>query len=76
MSKDQIRRIIKRYVPQPALVETALKGVQFFHVTEPVPCMPVSSMILQSSLFSVAPRRLFWMDATTSMTAANIYYVQ
>ncbi|SIO00215.1 AraC family transcriptional regulator [Vannielia litorea] len=40
MSKDQIKRIIERRLPAAGLVETALKGVQLFRVTEPVPCVP------------------------------------
>lgn len=44
MSKDQIRHLIERRLPEAgpeeSLMETALKGVQFFRVTEPVPCVP------------------------------------
>ncbi|TYO84566.1 AraC family transcriptional regulator [Oceanicella actignis] len=40
MSKDQIRQLIERRLPKAGLVETALKGVQLFRVTEPVPCVP------------------------------------
>lgn len=40
MNKEQIRQLIDRRLPEPGLVETALKGVQFFRVTEAMPCMP------------------------------------
>ncbi|THH39145.1 AraC family transcriptional regulator [Aliishimia ponticola] len=40
MSKDQITQLIKRHLPQAGLEHTALKGVQLFHVTTPVPCIP------------------------------------
>lgn len=40
MSKDQIKHLIERHLPRPGLVGTALPGVQLFHVTEPVPCVP------------------------------------
>ncbi|SFQ98158.1 AraC family transcriptional regulator [Poseidonocella sedimentorum] len=40
MSKDRITRIIERRLPQAGLVQTALKGVRLFRVTEPVPCVP------------------------------------
>jgi AraC-like DNA-binding protein len=40
MSKDQIKHLIERRLPKAGLVQTALKGVQLFRVTEPVPCVP------------------------------------
>lgn len=40
MSKDQIKHLINRRLPEGGLVETALKGVQLFRVTDPVPCVP------------------------------------
>lgn len=40
MSKDDIRNLICRHVPKPGLLETALPGVQFFRVTQPMPCVP------------------------------------
>lgn len=40
MSKDQIRDLIDRRLPKAGLVDTALKGVQLFRVTEAVPCVP------------------------------------
>lgn len=40
MSKDQIKHLIERHLPEPGLVETALKGVQLFRVTEAMPCVP------------------------------------
>lgn len=40
MSKDQIKHLIERHLPEPGLVDTALKGVQLFRVTEAIPCMP------------------------------------
>ncbi|MEP2456891.1 AraC family transcriptional regulator, partial [Roseibium sp.] len=41
MSKDQIKQLIERHLPEAGLIETALKGVRFFHVTEAIPCAPV-----------------------------------
>lgn len=41
MSKDQIKDLIERHLPETGLVDTALKGVQLFRVTEAVPCVPV-----------------------------------
>ncbi|MCV6822922.1 MULTISPECIES: AraC family transcriptional regulator [Halocynthiibacter] len=41
MSKDQIKHLIERHLPQAGLVDTALKGVQLFRVTETIPCVPV-----------------------------------
>ncbi|SDX93501.1 transcriptional regulator, AraC family [Allgaiera indica] len=40
MSKEQIKHLIERRLPEAGLVETALKGVRIFRVTEPVPCVP------------------------------------
>ena len=40
MSKDQIKHLIKRNLPEAGLVDTALKGVQLFRVTEAIPCVP------------------------------------
>lgn len=40
MSKDQIRRLIERHLPEAGLINTALKGVQLFRVTEAMPCVP------------------------------------
>jgi len=40
MSKDQIRHLIERQLPEAGLVETALEGVQLFRVTESMPCVP------------------------------------
>lgn len=40
MSKDQIKNLIERRLPEAGLFDTALKGVQLFRVTEAIPCMP------------------------------------
>ena len=40
MSKDQIKDLVERHLPQAGLFKTALKGVQLFRVTEAIPCMP------------------------------------
>lgn len=40
MSKEQIIDLIKRRLPETGLVDTALKGVLFFWVTEAMPCVP------------------------------------
>ena len=40
MSKEQIKELIKRRLPEAGLLDTALKGVQLFRVTESIPCMP------------------------------------
>ncbi|MEM7718041.1 MAG: AraC family transcriptional regulator [Pseudomonadota bacterium] len=40
MSKDQIKDLIERHLPESGLVDIALKGVQLFRVTEAVPCVP------------------------------------
>ncbi|WP_424969648.1 AraC family transcriptional regulator [Dinoroseobacter sp. S76] len=40
MSKDQIKNLIEGRLPEAGLVDTALKGVQLFRVTEAKPCVP------------------------------------
>lgn len=40
MNKDRIRHLIERRLPEAGLVDTPLKGVQLFRVTESVPCAP------------------------------------
>lgn len=40
MSKDQIKQIIEDRVHQDGMVETGVKGVQLFRVTDPVRCAP------------------------------------
>jgi AraC-like DNA-binding protein len=40
MRKDQIKNLIERRLPEAGLVDTALKGVQLFRVTEAMPCVP------------------------------------
>lgn len=40
MSKEQIKDFIERRLPEAGLVDTALKGVQLFRVTEAMPCVP------------------------------------
>lgn len=40
MSKEQIKQLIERQLPEAGLVETALAGVQLFRVTESMPCVP------------------------------------
>ncbi len=40
MSKQQIKRLIEDTVSEDGLVETGVKGVQIFRVTEPLPCAP------------------------------------
>lgn len=40
MSKDQIKDLIESRLPEAGLVDTALKGVQLFRVTEAMPCVP------------------------------------
>lgn len=40
MSREQIRHLIERHLPEAGLVETALKGVQLFRVSEAMPCVP------------------------------------
>ncbi|WP_420337854.1 AraC family transcriptional regulator [Roseibium sp.] len=40
MSREQIKNLIERRLPEAGLRGTALKGVQLFRVTEAVPCTP------------------------------------
>lgn len=40
MSKDQIKHLIERHLPEAGIVDTALKGLQLFRVTEAMPCVP------------------------------------
>ncbi|WP_390913576.1 AraC family transcriptional regulator N-terminal domain-containing protein [Pseudosulfitobacter sp. SM2401] len=40
MSKDKIKNLIERRLPEAGLVDAALKGVQLFRVTEAMPCVP------------------------------------
>ncbi|WP_299668732.1 AraC family transcriptional regulator [uncultured Ruegeria sp.] len=40
MSKEQIKDLIERRLPEAGLVDTASKGVQLFRVTEAMPCVP------------------------------------
>ncbi len=40
MSKEQIKDLIERHLSEVGLVDTALKGVQLFRVTEAMPCVP------------------------------------
>ncbi|WP_460274739.1 AraC family transcriptional regulator [Celeribacter sp. ULVN23_4] len=40
MTKDQIKDLIDHHLPEAGLIETPLKGVQLFRVTESVPCVP------------------------------------
>lgn len=40
MSKEQIKQLIDRHMHEAGLLDTALKGVQLFKVTEAVPCVP------------------------------------
>lgn len=40
MSKDRIKNLIECRLPEAGLVNTALKGVQLFRVTEAMPCVP------------------------------------
>ncbi len=40
MSREQIKNLIERRLPEAGLLDTALKGVQLFRVTEAVPCTP------------------------------------
>lgn len=40
MSKDHIRRIIAQRLPQAGLIESGVRGVRLFHVSEGVPCAP------------------------------------
>ncbi|MEO1644713.1 MAG: AraC family transcriptional regulator [Chloroflexota bacterium] len=41
MSKQQIKQIIEKRVNKNGLVETGVKGVHLFRVTEGIPCVPV-----------------------------------
>ncbi len=40
MSKDQIKDLIERRLPEAGLADTAIEGVQLFRVTETIPCVP------------------------------------
>ena len=40
MSKQRIKDLIERRLPEPGLVDTALKSIQLFRVTEAMPCVP------------------------------------
>lgn len=40
VSKQQIRELIRARVDKDGLVDTGIRGVQLFHVTEPVRCAP------------------------------------
>ena len=40
MSKDQIKNLVEHHLPEAGLVDTALKGVQLFRVTDAMPCVP------------------------------------
>ncbi|MEQ8655397.1 MAG: AraC family transcriptional regulator [Kiloniellales bacterium] len=40
MSKKQIKDLIEHRLPKAGLVDSALKGVQLFRVTEAMPCVP------------------------------------
>lgn len=40
VSKEQIKDLIERHLPEAGLLDTALKGVQLFRVTEAMPCVP------------------------------------
>jgi AraC-like DNA-binding protein len=40
MSKDRIKNLIDRHLPEAGLADTTLPGVQLFRVTESVPCVP------------------------------------
>lgn len=41
MSKQQIKQLIENRVSENGLVETGVKGVHLFRVTESIPCVPV-----------------------------------
>ncbi len=41
MSKKLIKQLIQSHISEDGLVETGVRGVQFFQVTEPVRCAPV-----------------------------------
>ncbi|MCF2903583.1 AraC family transcriptional regulator [Octadecabacter sp. CECT 8868] len=40
MSSKQIKTLIERHLPEAGLVDTALKGVQLYRVTDAMPCAP------------------------------------
>ena len=40
MNKEHVKQLIERHRPEAGLVETALKGVHLFRVTESIPCVP------------------------------------
>ena len=40
MSKARIKHLINRHLPEPGLMDTVLKNVQLFRVTEAMPCVP------------------------------------
>lgn len=40
MSKEQIKDLIERCLPEAGLVDSRLKGVQLFRVVEAMPCVP------------------------------------
>ena len=40
MSTEHIKQLINRQIPDAGLMETALKGVHLFRVTESIPCVP------------------------------------
>jgi len=40
MSRQKIKQVIERCLPDAGLVESGISGVKLFRVTEPVPCMP------------------------------------
>lgn len=40
MSKAQIKHIINRQVSESGMIETSIKGVQLFKITEPIRCAP------------------------------------
>ncbi|MEP3329720.1 AraC family transcriptional regulator [Sedimentitalea sp.] len=40
MSKDLIKQLIERQLPEAGLLDTPLDGVQLFRVTTPIPCVP------------------------------------
>ncbi|WP_170603537.1 AraC family transcriptional regulator [Ruegeria arenilitoris] len=40
MSKQKIKRLIERLIPEDGLTETGVKGVKLFRASTPVPCAP------------------------------------
>jgi len=40
MSKQEIRHLIETHLAQDGVIDTPVKGVQLFRVTQPVPCEP------------------------------------